>query len=59
MLCKITTTQVEENSVFSSQRTSERVQAAIKSRYHKGLFKGSVAPYGYKVDIKLNKMVFV
>jgi site-specific DNA recombinase len=32
-----------------SQRTSERVKAALKSRAQKGLFKGSNAPYGYTV----------
>jgi site-specific DNA recombinase len=32
-----------------SQRTSERVKAALKSRAQKGLFKGSNAPYGYEI----------
>jgi len=33
-----------------SQRTSERVKAALKSRAQRGLFKGSNAPYGYTVQ---------
>lgn len=32
-----------------SQRTSERVKAALKSRAQRGLYKGSNAPYGYIV----------
>ncbi len=32
-----------------SQRTSERVKAALNSRASKGLFSGSNPPYGYKV----------
>lgn len=32
-----------------AKRTSERVKAALRSRAHKGLFKGSNAPYGYHV----------
>ncbi|MBY6088210.1 recombinase family protein [Priestia flexa] len=33
-----------------SQRTSERVKAALRSRAQKGLFKGSNPPYGYIVE---------
>lgn len=32
-----------------SQSTSERVKATFRSRAENGLFKGSVAPYGYEV----------
>ncbi|WP_256358482.1 recombinase family protein [Bacillus sp. sid0103] len=38
-----------------SQRTSDRVKAALKSRAQRGLFKGSNPPYGYAVkDGKLH-----
>lgn len=33
-----------------SQRISERVKYALKSRAEKGLFKGSIPPYGYKLE---------
>lgn len=32
-----------------SQRTSERVKSSLKARASKGLFKGSIPPYGYYV----------
>lgn len=32
-----------------SQRTSDRVKAALRNRAKKGVFKGSKAPYGYEV----------
>lgn len=33
-----------------SQRTSERVKGSLKARATKGLFKGSIPPYGYVVQ---------
>jgi site-specific DNA recombinase len=32
-----------------SQRTSDRVKATLRTRASKGLFKGSIPPYGYEV----------
>ena len=32
-----------------SQRTSERIKAALRTRAQKGLFKGAIPPYGYQV----------
>jgi DNA invertase Pin-like site-specific DNA recombinase len=38
-----------------SQNTSNRIKETLKTRAKKGLFKGSVAPYGY--DVKDSKLV--